>query len=73
MDESSVYKEAQMEQGTRVIVRAYGGKKLERIVWEDVGAGVLLTTEGEFERAKAEGREPIVVGFPREDVLREIS
>ena len=58
-----------IDRGKHVLVRAYGNKQFERIVWEDTGKGVLLTTEREYQRALQEEGEPIVVGFPKDDII----
>jgi hypothetical protein len=58
------------ERGKRVLVKAYGGKQLDRIVWEDVGKGLLVTTEREYQQAIRDGTEPILVGFPKDDVIQ---
>ncbi len=54
--------------GTTVTVKTFGGYTLERIVWEDLGLGVLVCTEEAFTNAQRDGGEPSLVGFPREDV-----
>lgn len=60
-----------MKRGERVIVIAFGKKELERVVWEDAGPGILVCTEGSFERALKTGDEPVCVGFPSSDVRRK--
>ena len=63
-----------IERGKRVLVKAFGGQQLERIVWKDVGRGLLLTTPTQYEQATKSNTEPIAVGFPKDDlieVLRE--
>lgn len=55
--------------GQHVLVKAFGGQQLERIVWEDVGVGLLLTTESQYEKAMTNNIEPIAVGFPKEDLI----
>lgn len=57
-----------LKRGARVTVTAFGGKKLDRVVWEDVGRGVLITTAREYAKAESEYREPICVGFPHDSV-----
>lgn len=57
-----------MTRGMKVRALVYPSGEAILRVWEDVGEGVLLTTEGEYEAALEEDREPIVVGFPRTDV-----
>lgn len=58
-----------MERGTEVTVRAFRGIRLRRRVWEDVGRGVLLTSEPEYQRAMRDGDEAKAAGFPKHDVL----
>jgi hypothetical protein len=58
-----------IKRGERVLVRVYGNKQIERITWEDTGIGVLLTTEREYQKALQEGTEPVVVGFPKDDII----
>jgi hypothetical protein len=58
-----------LERGQRVRVNAYGGKKPYVTVVEDRGEVVLICKPSEFERAKAENRDPMMVGFHREDII----
>lgn len=58
-----------MERGTEVTVVAYGGIRLQRRVWEDTGAGVLVCAEDDYERAVRLGEEPPAAGFPKQDVF----
>lgn len=60
-----------MKRGTRVIASDYQKRELSRIVWEDVGPGVLLCTVEAYKRARRKGIEPVTVGFPRDDVRPE--
>jgi hypothetical protein len=55
--------------GTEVTVVAYGGERLRRRVWQDLGSGVLLCSEREYQRALGVGDEPQYSGFPKEDVV----
>jgi hypothetical protein len=57
-----------MERGTHVVARDYRNRELARVVWEDVGLGILLCTPADYERAQRDGGEPVTVGFPRGDV-----
>jgi hypothetical protein len=59
-----------IERGRQVLIKAYGEQQLQRIVWADVGKGLLLTTEREYNRAIKENTEPISVGFPKDDLIR---
>jgi len=52
--------------GTRVVVQAAGNRKLRRIVVEDRAEVILISTEEEYASARAEGREPVSIGFRRE-------
>jgi hypothetical protein len=60
-----------MRRGEKVIVIAFGGRELERIVWEDAGAGILICTEEGYTKAIHSGGEPVCVGFPASDVRRK--
>jgi hypothetical protein len=53
----------------RVTVTQFGGTIAEKIVVEDRGDILLLTTEDEWEASKAENRPPISVGFRREYIV----
>jgi plastocyanin domain-containing protein len=59
----------QLQRGQQVRVNAYGGKQPSVIVVEDRGNVVLICKPQEFEAARTEKREPISVGFRKEDVL----
>ena len=59
-----------MSRGEIVKVKVLSGENVHRRVWEDAGRGVLLCTEEGYHQALQTGREPVVVGFPREDVQR---
>jgi len=47
----------------------HGGKRLRRRVWEDVGEGILICTEEEYQRAIREQNEANSSAFPKEDVI----
>ena len=55
-----------MTQNARVTVIQYGGVFAEKILVEDRGEVLIVTTEEEWEASKREGRPPISVGFRRE-------
>jgi hypothetical protein len=40
-----------MQRGERVKVKAFGNNILERVVWEDIGPGVLVCTEDAYTSA----------------------
>ena len=63
----------QLQPGQQVTVNAAGGKRPSVIVVEDRGDVVMICKPNEFERAKAERRSPIAVGFHREDVVEPIA
>jgi len=63
--------EEKLLSGQRVTVNAFGGKQLSRIVVEDIGQTVLICKLEEFDRAKAEGRPPVYIGFPKSDVTKD--
>jgi hypothetical protein len=54
--------------GDFVKVRVFGGQEKNRRIVRLNDRKALLTTSEEFEKAVAEGREPISIGFPLEDV-----
>lgn len=58
-----------LSRGTEITVIAYGGERLRRRVWEDVGEGVLICREEEYQRAIREHDEANCSGFPKEDVV----
>lgn len=62
-------RDVDMVRGTQVTVMAYRGRRLRRRVWQDVGVGVLLTSEEEYQRALAEGSEAEASGFPKTDIV----
>lgn len=55
----------------RVIVTVYGGAIEEKILVEDRGEVLIVTTEEEFQSAKIENRTPVVVGFRREYLINK--
>jgi hypothetical protein len=59
----------QLQRGQQVRVNAYGGKQPCVIVVEDRGDVVLICKPQEFEAARTEKREPVSVGFHKEDIL----
>jgi len=56
-------------EGTHVRVRDFSGQLLDRVVTAANQAGVMVTTEAEYGRSRAEDREPLDVGFPWRDVF----
>lgn len=59
-----------MERGTEVTVRAFGGKLLRRLVWEDLqNGGVLICSADGYRRAMQAGEEPLWAGFPAADIV----
>jgi hypothetical protein len=57
-----------MNHGEKVIVTAYGGKRLVRRVVADQGQTIVVCNQNEYTQAEAEGRKPEGIGFPRECV-----
>jgi len=55
----------------QISVREYGGRIVEKILVEDLGEVVLVTTPEEWDLAQSEQRKPITVGFKKEYVLGE--
>lgn len=61
-----------MKEGDLVLLRAYGGDEIVRVVVA-VRPGVLhVTTREEYDAARREGRDPVCVGFPVEDALERV-
>lgn len=56
--------------GSKILVRAFDGKVLERIVVADQGEVVIITKEEEYDAARREGREPLAVGFKKKDIIQ---
>jgi hypothetical protein len=56
----------------RVTVVQFGGTISTKILIEDRGSVLILTSEQEWEASQKEGRVPVVVGFRREYVTGEI-
>ena len=53
----------------RVTVTQYGGTISEKILVEDRGDVLLVTTEEEFRAAEKEKRPPVSVGFRKEYII----
>jgi hypothetical protein len=53
----------------RVTVVQFGGAIAEKIVVEDRGDVLLVTTEEEWLASQAENRAPITVGFKKEYII----
>lgn len=60
--------------GERVQVRTLSGAVSQRVVGQlsDEGNPLLCTAE-EFELARRDGREPLVIGWPSEFILEPVS
>lgn len=58
-----------MAKGQVVKVRLFGGKIAYRRVVADKDEIVVICPEDEYQNAKTEGREPLGLGFPREDII----
>jgi hypothetical protein len=58
--------------GQVVTVRLYGGETAQRRVIEDKGEVVVICAEEEYVNARREGRQPLGLGFPREDVFEMV-
>ena len=55
----------------RITVMQFGGTISKKILVEDKGDVLILTSEEEWKRSQSESRPPIVVGFRREYVIEE--
>ena len=60
-----------MTEKKRVTVIQYGGTIAEKILVEDRGEVLLVTTEEEWDAADVENRHPVAVGFRREYLVEE--
>ena len=58
-----------LNRGTEVTVIAFGGRKLRRRVWEDIGDVILICTEEEYQRALHYNDEATCSGFPKDDIV----
>lgn len=58
-----------MSEGDLVAVSLYGGSTAIRRVIEVREDSVVLCSEEEFQKASVEGREPMTLAFPKEDVV----
>lgn len=58
-----------MKTGDTVILLAYGGEEIERVVVAQAEGIVAVSTSREIAAAHAERRSPRTVGFPVSDVL----
>ncbi len=58
-----------LSRGVEVIISAFGGKRLRRRVWEDIGNVVLICTEEEYQRSLYYNDEATCSGFPKEDIV----
>lgn len=61
-----------LRRGTEVIVLAYGNERLRRRVWEDLGTGIAICREKEYQRAIHEHDEAMCTVFPKDDILEVI-
>jgi hypothetical protein len=60
-----------VNQGDKVRVTEYGGRKLFRWIVADRGGTVVVCNEKEYSDAQAEGRERTGIGFLRVAVEKE--
>jgi len=58
-----------MREGDLVRVKAYGGQELMRRLVEVRGDILLICRDEEYEAAQREGRQPVCVGFRKEDII----
>ncbi len=58
-----------LTRGTELLVLAFGGEKLRRRMWEDLGTGIAICMEEEYQRAIREQDEATCTVFPKEDIL----
>jgi hypothetical protein len=60
-----------MEIGKMVKMKIYGGESILMVV-ETTDTHVNVCTKKEFENAKKEKRRPVLVGFPKTDIIDEV-
>ena len=58
-----------MREGDLVRVKAYGGEQVTRRLVAVRGDVLLICRDEEYEAAQREGRQPVCVGFHKEDVI----
>jgi hypothetical protein len=58
-----------MKPGEQIVVKAFGGEKLQRVVVQVIENTVLICKKEEWDAAKAEHRDPTCVGFPLSAVV----
>jgi len=58
-----------MREGDLVRVRAYGGEQVMRRLVAVRGDILLICRDEEYEAAQREGRQPLCVGFHKEDII----
>ena len=58
-----------MEPGNKIELRAYGDIQITRRLVAVSGDTLVVCLEEEYQQAKLEGREPVVVGFPKEALV----
>lgn len=58
-----------LNRGDIVTVIAFGGRKLHRRVWEDIGDVILICTEEEYQRALRFKDEATCSGFPKDTIV----
>lgn len=62
-----------MKAGSLVeVLEAFGKKELKRVIAQD-DRNVYVSTEHEYSSARAENRDPVCIGFPRQFVLRVVN
>ena len=60
-----------MEVGQPIRLRTYGGEVIQRRVVKVLeDDAIAVCTDEEFRTAEREGREPVSVGFKKQDVVR---
>jgi hypothetical protein len=60
-----------MREGDLVRVKAYGGQELVRRLVAVRGNVYLICRDEEYEAAQRQGRQPVCVGFNKEDIIIE--
>ena len=58
-----------LDKGAVIRVRDFKGEVLTRRLVDEQPKVVVVCSEREYQAARAEGREPLGIGFPKSDVV----
>ena len=60
-----------LSKGDVVMVKCAGGKVATNMVWQDLGAVVMVCSERQFNALNGDFDAPMPIGFRRSDVLAQ--